>query len=74
MVPYDDKSAFVTSGIRLGVQALTTRGMIESHMPFIANAIDDVLKKVDDENNIMDVKNRVNEYMKQFPLYPELGY
>ena len=73
MVPYDDKSAFVTSGIRLGVQALTTRGMKESHMPFIANAIDDVLKKVDDENNIMEVKNRVNEFMKQFPLYPELG-
>ncbi len=72
MVPYDDKSAFVTSGIRLGVQALTTRGMKESHMPFIANAIDDVLKKVDDEN-ISEVKNRVNEFMKQFPLYPELG-
>lgn len=73
MVPYDDKSAFVTSGIRLGVQALTTRGMKEKDMPYIANAIDDVLKKMDDENNITQVKNRVNEYMKQFPLYPELG-
>ena len=73
MVPYDDKSAFVTSGIRLGVQALTTRGMKEKDMLHIANAIDDVLKKMDDENNIMQVKNRVNEFMQQFPLYPELG-
>ncbi|MBS1731391.1 MAG: serine hydroxymethyltransferase [Bacteroidetes bacterium] len=73
MVPYDDKSAFITSGIRLGVQALTTRGMMENDMPFLAQAIDDVLKNVDDENNMLQVKNRVNEFMKQYPLYPELG-
>lgn len=73
MVPFDDKSAFVTSGIRLGVQALTTRGMKATHMPFITEMIDDVLKKPDDESNTVRVKNQVNEFMKQFPLYPELG-
>ncbi len=73
MVPFDDKSAFVTSGIRLGVQAVTTRGMKEEHMPFIAEMIDTILKKPEDEANTAHVRLQVNEFMKQFPLYPELG-
>jgi glycine hydroxymethyltransferase len=73
MVPFDDKSAFVTSGIRLGVPAVTTRGMKEDHMPFVVDAIDRVLMNADDEIFIGNIRNQVNEFMTQFPLYPEMG-
>jgi glycine hydroxymethyltransferase len=73
MVPFDDKSAFVTSGIRVGTPALTTRGMKEEHMQFIVNVIDNVLMNADDENLILNVRKQVNEFMEQFTLYPELG-
>ena len=71
-VPFDDKSPFVTSGIRVGVPAITTRGMKESHMETAVAMIDTVLMHADDENLIASVKNEVGEFMKQFPLYPEL--
>jgi glycine hydroxymethyltransferase len=73
MVPYDDKSAFVTSGIRIGVPAITTRGMNEGHMEFVVDAIDRVLMNADDENVLNEVRKQVNDFMEQFPLYPELG-
>ncbi|MBT9483009.1 serine hydroxymethyltransferase [Sediminibacterium sp.] len=73
MVPYDDKSAFVTSGIRFGVAAITTRGMNESNMPFIVDSIDRVLMNADDASIIGAVRNQVNEFMEQFILYPEMG-
>ncbi|WP_018616685.1 serine hydroxymethyltransferase [Segetibacter koreensis] len=73
MVPFDDKSAFVTSGIRVGVPAITTRGMKEEHMDFVVNLIDRVLMNGDDESFISSARRQVNEYMEQFPLYPELG-
>jgi glycine hydroxymethyltransferase len=73
MVPFDDKSAFVTSGIRVGTPAITTRGMKEEHMQFVVNMIDNVLMNADDSNTIKTVKNQVNEFMGQFQLYPELG-
>lgn len=73
MVPFDDKSAFITSGIRLGVPAVTTRGMKEDHMQFVVNMIDNVLMNPDDANVIAAVKQQVNEFMEQFILYPELG-
>jgi len=73
MVPFDDKSAFVTSGIRIGVPAITTRGMKEEHMEFIVNIIDNVLMNAEDKNLIATYKNEVQEFIKQFPLYPELG-
>ena len=73
MVPYDDKSAFVTSGIRFGVAAITTRGMNETHMPFIVDSIDRVLMNADDTQIIGTVRNQVNEFMEQFILYPEMG-
>jgi glycine hydroxymethyltransferase len=73
MVPYDDKSAFVTSGVRLGVPAITSRGMKEEHMQFVVNAIDQVLMNADDANIIQQVKKDVNDFMTQFVLYPELG-
>jgi glycine hydroxymethyltransferase len=73
MVPYDDKSAFVTSGIRVGVPAITTRGMKEEHMQFVVDVIDRALVNADDENTITCIRGQVREFMQQFPLYPELG-
>ena len=73
MVPYDDKSAFVTSGIRFGVAAITTRGMIEKDMEFVVNAIDTSLMNADDETKLKEVKAQVNEFMSQFVLYPEMS-
>jgi len=73
MVPFDDKSAFVTSGIRVGVPAVTTRGMKEEHMQFIVDSVDDCLMHADDETYLSNIKKKVNEFMQQFALYPELG-
>jgi glycine hydroxymethyltransferase len=72
MVPFDDKSAFVTSGIRLGVPAVTTRGMKENDMQFVVNCIDKILMNADDASVITAVKKEVNAFMTQFVLYPEL--
>lgn len=70
MVPFDDKSPFITSGIRVGVPAITTRGLKEEHMPQIVEWLDKVLMAPDNEQIINTVKGEVNEFMKQFPLYP----
>ncbi|NDE11574.1 MAG: serine hydroxymethyltransferase, partial [Chitinophagia bacterium] len=72
MVPFDDKSAFVTSGIRIGTAAITTRGMKETDMQFVVNVVDKVLMNADDTALIESVRGEVNEFMKQFVLYPEL--
>jgi glycine hydroxymethyltransferase len=69
MVPYDDKSPFVTSGIRLGTPAATSRGMKEKDMEQIAIWIDKLISDVENETLVNNVKNEVNEYMKTFPLY-----
>ncbi|MES2702538.1 MAG: serine hydroxymethyltransferase [Bacteroidota bacterium] len=71
MVPFDDKSPFVTSGIRVGVPAVTTRGLKEGDMQHIVNWLDKVLMSPDDEQVINAVRGEVNEFMKAFPLYPE---
>jgi glycine hydroxymethyltransferase len=71
MVPFDDKSPFITSGIRVGVPAVTTRGLKEAHMPQIADWLDRVLMAPDNESVINTVKGEVNEFMAQFPMYPE---
>ncbi len=71
-VPFDDKSPFVTSGIRVGVPAVTTRGMKEADMETVVSMIDKVLTNADDEKVIADVKADVKQFMQQFPLYPEL--
>jgi glycine hydroxymethyltransferase len=57
----------------VGTPAVTTRGMKESDMGFIVDCIDKVLMNADDEKIIASVRGEVNGYMKQFPLYPELG-
>ena len=72
-VPFDDKSPFVTSGIRVGVPAITTRGMKEEHMQIVVDLVDKVLMNIDNENVITEVRNEVRSFMDQFPLYPELG-
>ncbi len=71
-VPFDDKSPFVTSGIRVGVPAITTRGMKEADMETVVAMIDKVLMNADDEKVIGGVKTEVASFMKSFPLYPEL--
>src|SRR5580658_8160765 len=72
MVPFDDKSAFITSGIRVGVPAVTTRGMKEAHMSTVVEMIDKALVNVENEEVLAKLKGEVNEFMKGFPLYPEL--
>jgi glycine hydroxymethyltransferase len=72
-VPYDDKSPFVTSGIRVGVPAITTRGMKEAHMQQVVDFIDKVLMNIDDAQTLSSVSKEVHEFMQQFPLYPELS-
>lgn len=71
-VPFDDKSPFVTSGIRVGVPAVTTRGMKAEDMETVVNLIDRVLTNTDNEKEIASVKEEVSILMKSFPLYPGL--
>lgn len=68
-VPFETRSPFVTSGIRIGTPAITTRGMKEEHMDRIAELIDTVLLNPEDEANLAAVKSQVNAWMKDFPLY-----
>jgi glycine hydroxymethyltransferase len=73
MVPFDDKSAFVTSGIRVGVPAITTRGMKEANMATVVEMIDKALVNAENDDVLCGLRKEVNTFMKQFPLYPELG-
>lgn len=69
MVPFDTRSAFQTSGIRLGTAAVTTRGAKEDLMHFIAELIEEVLNAPDSEKTIAEVRRRVNQKMKDYPLF-----
>ncbi|PMC10838.1 serine hydroxymethyltransferase [Hoylesella timonensis] len=69
MVPFDTRSAFQTSGIRLGTAAMTTRGAKEDIMLLVAELIEEVLNAPEDEAVIEKVRNKVNETMKSFPLF-----
>jgi glycine hydroxymethyltransferase len=69
MVPFDDQSPFVTSGIRLGTPALTTRGMQETEMQTIAGFIDDVLLNIDSEATQDKVRGQIRDLCGNFPLY-----
>jgi glycine hydroxymethyltransferase len=69
MVPFDTRSAFQTSGIRLGTPAITTRGAKEDLMVEIAALIEEVLNDPENEQVISSVRQRVNERMKQYPLF-----
>ena len=69
MVHYDSRSAFQTSGIRLGTPAITTRGAKEDLMVLIAELIEEVLNAPEDETVIARVRQKVNETMKNYPLF-----
>ena len=69
MVPFDTRSAFQTSGIRLGTPAITTRGAKEDLMVLIAELIEEVLNSPEDEKVIASVRERVNETMRSYPLF-----
>lgn len=69
MVPFDDKSPFVTSGIRIGTAAVSTRGLKEKHMEKIVELIDEVISIPDSETNAKKVRKKVNEMMSNHPLY-----
>ncbi len=69
MVPFDDKSPFVTSGIRFGTAAITTRGLKESDMSVIVDLVDRVIIHADNEDEIMKVKKEVNALMEHRPLF-----
>ena len=72
MVPFDTKSPFVTSGVRIGTPAVTTRGMKESEMKMIASLIDRAIKNTENESALSQIKKEVAELCSKFPLYPEL--
>ena len=69
MVPFDDKSPFVTSGIRIGTPAITTRGLVESDMESIVSLIDEVIKNPESENNIKSIRGEVISMMADRPLF-----
>ncbi len=71
MVPFDDKSAFITSGIRVGVPAITTRGMISADMSVLVDFMDEAIRHAEDETSLLEIRKKVNAHMKAFPLYPE---
>jgi glycine hydroxymethyltransferase len=71
-VPFDDKSPLITSGIRIGTPAITTRGMKESEMEIIAGLIDKVLNNIGNKDVYKDVEESVANLCEKFPLYPEL--
>lgn len=69
MVPFDDQSPFVTSGMRIGTAAMTTRGFDEASMITIANMIDEVIVNAQDEKTIENVRKQVNEMTADYPLF-----
>jgi glycine hydroxymethyltransferase len=69
MVPFDDKSPFVTSGIRIGTPAITTRGVKEKDCIKIVQLIDEVLMNHENETRVAAVKKKVHAMMEKFPLY-----
>jgi glycine hydroxymethyltransferase len=69
MVPFDDQSPFVTSGIRIGTPAITTRGLLEDDMDFVAESIDSSIKYHDNESMLTEIGNNVESYMIDRPLF-----
>ena len=72
MVPFDEKSPAITSGIRLGTPAITTRGLKETECIQIVDWIEEIITNPDKTEHIQGIKKKVNEMMAGFPLYPEI--
>ena len=72
MVPFDERSPFITSGMRIGTPAITTRGMGEVEMVQIVELIDEVINDIENETLIANVKSEVKSLCKSFPIYREL--
>ena len=72
MVPFDERSPFITSGMRIGTPAITTRGMGEIEMVQIVELIDEVINDIENETLIANVKSKVKSLCKSFPIYREL--
>jgi glycine hydroxymethyltransferase len=73
LIPFDEKSPFITSGIRIGTPAITTRGMKESDMIKIAEFIDKAILSREDEKELVKIHEEVKEFLKAFPLYDDLA-
>lgn len=69
MVPFDDQSPFVTSGIRIGTPAITTRGLLEADMDFVAESIDSSIKSYSDDKMLGEIGKKVESYMIERPLF-----
>ena len=69
MVPFDSRSPFQTSGLRVGTPAITTRGLKENHMEPIVDLVDEVISNIDNESAILSVRKRVNDMMSDLPLF-----
>jgi glycine hydroxymethyltransferase len=69
MVPFDTQSPFVTSGIRIGTPAMTSRGLKEKDVVKIVELIDEALQKPEDPKHLRSVKGKVNRFVRKFPLY-----
>ena len=69
MVPFDSRSPFQTSGIRVGTPAITTRGVKDVTIPVIVDLIDEVIMNIEDESVISRVKDKVNELMLEYPMF-----
>lgn len=69
MVPFDSRSPFQTSGLRVGTPAITTRGLKKKHMPVVVDFIDEVISNIDNEEIILKVRKKVNKMMADFPLF-----
>jgi glycine hydroxymethyltransferase len=74
MVPFDEKSPFITSGIRIGTPAATTRGFRETEMGKIAEFIDSAIRNYDDDDKLLEIKAAVKGLCSNFPLYTELRH
>lgn len=69
LIPYDTKSPFVTSGIRIGTPAVTTRGMKEAEMTKLSGFIDSAIMARNDEKELRFIREEIREFLKEFPLY-----
>ncbi|MBK8633610.1 MAG: serine hydroxymethyltransferase [Saprospiraceae bacterium] len=72
MVPFDNRSAFVTSGIRVGAAAITTRGFVENDCVQVVEWMDEILNNFDNDHKLSGIRSEVNKFMQDFPLYEQM--